>query len=182
VINFFLNDFLGPSGLWARELIRIETTKGTAQTTLDEHIRFLESRGMVVNHTKTELILFTKVKRLKDAKISLKAGNSEITTVDSIRALGVSIDKNLEWTTHINNTQKRFSSIMSGLRIIANKLDSQQTLRVVTSQVFSIIYVDGTNFTKLNFSLTKASTLICLYLASTSHPPTANYEANSDCN
>jgi len=118
----------------------LDTGVANAQSTLNKHIKFLESRGMVVNHTKTELILFTKEKRLKEEKISLKAGNSTIQSVDSIRALGVSIDKNLEWTTHINNVQKRFSSIMSGLRIIANKLDRPQTLRVVTSQVFSIIY------------------------------------------
>jgi len=118
----------------------LNTGLAQAQNALNTHVEFLESRGMVINHTKTELIFFTKVKRLKDTKISLKAGNSTITSVDSIRALGVSIDKNLEWTTHINNTQKRFSSIMSGLRIIANKLDKHQTLRVVTSQVFSILY------------------------------------------
>jgi len=48
---------------------------------------------MVVNHTKTELIFFTKVKSLKDVKINLKAGAYTINLLDSIRALGVSIDK-----------------------------------------------------------------------------------------
>jgi len=111
-----------------------------AQETLTNHICYLEEKGMVINHSKTELILFTKVKALREEKISLKAGNSTINSVDSIRALGVSIDKKLEWTTHINNISKKFSSLMSGLRIIANKLDRCQTLRVVTSQVFSILY------------------------------------------
>jgi len=35
------------------------------------------------------------------------------------------------------------------------------------------IDVDGTNFTKLNLSLTKINTRIFLYLASTSHPSAA---------
>jgi len=40
----------------------------------------------------------------------------------------------------MNNVSKKFSSIMSGLRIKTNKLDRCQTLRVVMSQVFLILY------------------------------------------
>jgi len=95
---------------------------------------------MVVNHSKTELILFTRKRELNETVIELTAGTSKITSVSSIRALGISIDRKLEWSTHINNLQRKFASLMSGLRIIARKLDQAQLYKVVTSQVFSILF------------------------------------------
>jgi len=95
---------------------------------------------MIVNHSKTELILFTKKCELPTTKIELEVGNTKITSINSIKALGITIDKNLDWNSHINALQRRFSTMMSGLRIIARKLDQSQMLKVVTSQVFSILY------------------------------------------
>jgi len=95
-----------------------------------------------------ELILFTKKKELKEASIELNAGVTKISSVNSIRALGISIDRNLDWTTHINNLQRKFSSLMSGLRIIARKLDQAQLYKVVTSQVFSILFYSSPVWSK----------------------------------
>jgi len=72
---------------------------------------FIKIIGMMVNHSKTELILFTKKRELLSmAKIKLTVGNTKISSINSIKALGVNVDKNLDWNSHINALQRRFSS------------------------------------------------------------------------
>jgi len=72
-------------------------------------------------------------------KIELKAGNALIGSSQTIKALGITIDNKLDWNPHINNLQRKYISMTAGLRIISRKLDKTQMLRVITSQVFSIL-------------------------------------------
>jgi len=103
---------------------------------LTKHIDNLESIGMKVNQSKTEIIVFGK--NQSTAVINVKG--TAVETKEVIKALGVQIDKSLSWTPHITSLKKRIMSIIGGVRMIRNKLSKQQTTKVVTAQVFSILY------------------------------------------
>jgi len=65
-----------------------------------------------LNVQKTNLIVFRpKHSAINgDARISMKLGAHHITSVSSVKFLGVYIDDGLEWTEHINHVVKRISS------------------------------------------------------------------------
>jgi len=108
-----------------------------AENTISSHIDYLHQKGMVVNHQKTELIYFSTKHQ---PQIEISVGNSVIKSQNSIKALGITIDKDLSWNPHVNNTAKKVASLMSGLRIVTKHLNKEQAIRIITSQVFPVIY------------------------------------------
>jgi len=59
---------------------------------------------------------------------------------DSMKALGVQIDKGLTWQSHISSLKKRIMKVIGGVRMIRNKLTPKQATSVVTAQIFSVLY------------------------------------------
>jgi len=107
-----------------------------AETCISTHIASLEEIGMKVNEAKTEIIIFGK--NMPSSNVSVKGVN--VATKECIKALGVQIDKDLSWKTHIATLKKRVISVIGGMRMVRNKLTQTQATNVVTAQVFSILY------------------------------------------
>jgi len=110
----------------------------TTESIISEHISFLQNRGMVVNKSKTEAILFSNAKTIP--QLAIKIDGDTIKTRQSIKALGVHIDEKLSWDVQIHSLAQRLKGLTSGLWIIANKLSREMILRILTAQVFSILY------------------------------------------
>lgn len=114
-----------------------QTAKKLAEETIGNHIAYLEKKGMIVNPQKTELIYFSQK---TNPNIVLKLDQIEIKSQSSIKALGITIDRDLTWSLHVNNTVNKVKSLMSGLRIVTNHLNREQSTRIITSQIFSVLY------------------------------------------
>jgi len=69
-----------------------------------------------------------------------KLGMLELKAKDTIEALGIYLDSNVEWTPHIYQQVTRVNKIINGLRIIRRKFNTRQLSQIVTSQVFGILY------------------------------------------
>jgi len=108
--------------------------KDKIETTLALHENFLESIGMVVNKAKTELVIFNR----KDP-IEMKLKNG-ITSIKSIKALGVTLTYNLCWDEHISNMVSKTSKIISAIRYLRRWITQDAALQVVTSQYFGTCY------------------------------------------
>lgn len=91
---------------------------------------------MKVNESKTEIIIFGK--NMPSSSVNVKG--VVVATKDCIKALGIQIDKDLNWKTHVTTLKKRIISVIGGVRMVRNKLTQAQTTKVVTAQVFSILY------------------------------------------
>jgi len=109
-----------------------------AETVIPEHISFLKTRGMVVNQSKTELIIFNNDKT--PPLRTVRVGNDTISTKTNIKALGVLIDNKLSCYAHVHSVTQRLKGLMAGLWIIASKLDKGMLIRIITAQIFSILY------------------------------------------
>jgi len=83
--------------------------KNKIETTLGLHEDFLESIGMVVNKAKTELVIFN---RREPVEITL---NNQIKSVQSIKALGVTLSYNLSCDMHISNKVSKTAKIISAI-------------------------------------------------------------------
>jgi len=60
-----------------------------------------------------------------------------------LKALGLTLQHNLKWNTHVNTIIKRVNLKLSMLKKVAKNLNSDQFLKVATAQLFSIMYYAG---------------------------------------
>ena len=83
---------------------------------------WLSANKLTLNLTKTEILVITSRQRrvyLSDNP-SLKIDNFPIEQVSSTKSLGVHIDENLSWNTHIDCVCKKISSALGLIKRIRN--------------------------------------------------------------
>lgn len=90
---------------------------------------------MICNIEKTELIVFNG-----PSDLSVEIEGKEIKASQSIRALGLTIDNKLRWDLHVNNQTSRITKVLNGIKIVKRKFETDQLKKIVTAQVFSILY------------------------------------------
>jgi len=135
--NFFVSyaddSYVGNSG---RELSEVITA---VKHNVKTHAEALRKIGMIVNEKKTEIIMFKRKGLFEPIEIELSPGVS-ITCSETMRALGVILDYRLNWLPHVQTAKNRVLKLLNGLKIIRKKMTFKQSLMVVTSQVFSVLY------------------------------------------
>lgn len=114
----------------------IEDLIQKTETCLKEHDDFLRSIGMRTNVGKTEAVVFNK----DHMELTLHMGDQTIVTGKTIKVLGITFNHNLHWTTHVEKTVKKAASIINRVRFIRRSLTEEQTLKVMTSYLYSTMY------------------------------------------
>lgn len=105
-----------------------------ALSRLEKHARYIENYfdlGKIkVNPTKTELIIFSNEKAPPERKI--KVFNADITSTESVKYLGVHLDRKLNFITHIAKTKQKCHMIISKLfpLLINKKLSVKNKLLI----------------------------------------------------
>jgi len=89
---------------------------------------------MVVNKTKTELVIFSRKDKVQ---ITLQNG---ITSADHMKALGIHLSYNLTWDHHVNLLVPKTTSIIKSIRFLRRYIDQDSALKVITSQYFGTCY------------------------------------------
>jgi len=113
--------------------------EATSNTMID-HFQFLESLGMVVNKSKTELMIMETGKKSKEIPKQLKILDQNIDVSTCMKILGITFDNKLKWTNHMDSLVKKANRMISGLKIIRKKLSEEQFLQVATSQYIGTLY------------------------------------------
>ena len=99
-------------------------------------VNWLKANKIVLNIGKTELLLFKSPKKQLDCDLKIKL-NGNLYETDSVKHLGIQIDKKLPWKQQINYVTFKSNKVNAKLR---HDLDIK-TLRSVTMQYWSAIYV-----------------------------------------
>jgi len=107
-----------------------------AEVCLAKHIEALEGIGMKVNEEKTEILLFGK----ESPNVILNVKGAAVESKSSLKALGIEIDKGLTWKPHISTLKKRVLKITGGVRMVRKKLNKGDAIKIVTAQLFSVLY------------------------------------------
>ena len=81
-----------------------EASVNAIQTILNRLINWGETCNLKFNPTKTLMIIFSSKKTTPKSTIPLKINDQDVTTVNSIRYLGVTLDSKLSWDQHRNIT------------------------------------------------------------------------------
>jgi len=115
----------------------LEELKEKARNISGKHVEFLRSLGMIVNETKTELMLMHKTHR---DLIEFEICGEKIVSGKTLKALGVTFQNDFKWDTHLENIFKKIRSKLAMLRLIGKNLNKEQFLKVASAQLFSIMY------------------------------------------
>jgi len=105
--------------------------KGLLEVTLNSHFAWLNSLGMICNHSKTELIVFGS-----DVD-SIKVGEITIEAKETMKVLGVLVDNKLNWEYHIQKVIKSCRSQLFALRYLRQNLSIKDTFIVFRSHIIS---------------------------------------------
>ena len=98
---------------------KLKTIETVMNTELKRVTTWLRLNRLSLNEGKTELIIFHSKRNIPQSDISIKLNGKKLTPVDSVKYLGMYIDKHLCWDTHIFHLSKKLSranGILSKLR------------------------------------------------------------------
>lgn len=117
--------------------------------------QFFEEHNLLVNLDKTKLMQFSTKSKNLERKVQVFSDNQEVTSEDSTRFLGLIIDKNLDWTSHVDHVTKKLSTGLFVLRRMANtcKLEALKTIyfSLIQSHIqFGLVVYGSTNKSNLN--------------------------------
>ena len=91
----------------------MEQIKNNHQTALNNLYIWCRSSGMILNSSKTKVMLVTtnqKRQRLNNDNLDLNFNNESLNMVSNDKILGVFVDNNLTWSDHIKHLKKKISS------------------------------------------------------------------------
>lgn len=106
-------------------------------TTINKHVDYLKSLGMVVNVDKTE-VMWLGTNR-PNGLDSIIMSNHIIKLRESIKALGVTFTSNLDWSNHIKNVINKGKSLMVGFKYLRRYLTEDQFLKTVANSFYSTV-------------------------------------------
>ena len=118
---------------------KIETVKAKLEQVIAKAEKWYKSNSLMSNPTKTEVIIFTQNNNLKMPTITCyedgKKANLQIS--DNLKILGVFIDKNMSWSTHVTKLRNKTIGIVKHLHRINKLLPMKTKLQLYDSLVAS---------------------------------------------
>jgi hypothetical protein len=103
------------------------------------HAVFLDEIEMVVNKDKTEMLYSSRTKS-KNEELEIHVEDTRIISQKMIKALGVMITADLDWSPHLDYTINKSKYIINRLKFLRKYLQKEDLIRLVTTQFLSIIY------------------------------------------
>ena len=101
---------------------------------------WLKTNKIYLNVTKTELVLFTSSKKQLDCDLKIKLNGKRLYETDSVRYLGIQIDKRLTWKQQINHGALKLDKANAMLSKLRHVLDIKTLRSVYYATVDSYIY------------------------------------------
>ena len=98
------------------------STTSELQNVINSELKKLNSwlitNRLSLTTVKTEFMVIGSQQKLRsiDSEINIKINENEITRVDSVKSLGVYIDKHLAWHDHIDKLCKKVASAIGALK------------------------------------------------------------------
>jgi len=118
--------------------MRVQELKERVEMLSKKHVKFLKNMGMVVNTSKTEVIIFKK-KGHRSIE-NFKVGGTEVKAIVTMKVLGLNFQTDIKWNTQVSTILSKIRPKLSILRKISRNLDIQDYHKVATVQLCSILY------------------------------------------
>ena len=116
------------------------TTSGL-QNVINSELKKLNSwlitNRLSLNTVKMEFMVIGSQQKLRsiDSEINMKINENEITRVDSVKSLGVYIDKHLAWHDHIDKLCKKVASAIDALKRVRSFITIDASTQIYQSLI-----------------------------------------------
>ena len=100
----------------------IHSIQTEVDTTMNQLVEWFERNRLIINTQKTVAISFHHIQNNKHECPTINIGNKTITHTDSTKFLGLWLDQNLKWLTHIQILTRKLGKICFALRIVRQSL------------------------------------------------------------
>ena len=97
---------------------------------------WLNANKISLNVKKTELVIFKSKQKQFDGEIKLKLSHKRLFPTDSVKYLGVKIDGNLLWKSHIDHLSLKLNRAHALLFKIRNLVNNSSILRTIYFSIF----------------------------------------------
>jgi len=111
----------------------ITDIESAMNTELDNLHQWLNANRLSLNVTKTEFMIMASRQKLTahgDPNIEIKINNQKIKKVEQTKTLGITIDKNLNWSAHIDDITKRAASAIGALKRNQMYLSTKSAIKI----------------------------------------------------
>ena len=136
---------------------------------------WLNANKICLNVSKTELVLYKSCKKQVDFELKVKLNGQKIYETNSVKYLGIKIDKNLLWSDQINSVSLKLNKANAMLSKIRHYVD-QKTLKMIYHAIFeshlyysSIVWAQNSSSIKRLYILQKKALRIMYFLKRNSH-------------
>ena len=94
--------------------------------------KWLNTNKLSLNIAKTEFMIIGSRQRISamDDRITIEINDCEVEKVDSVKSLGVYIDKHLNWSIHIEKISKKIASAIGALKRIRPYVTTDTAIQV----------------------------------------------------
>ena len=110
--------------------------KHRVESTLSVALRWFTQNRLKINPTKTDMIILKSSRTSTDLNITARFGNTNITSVQSAKILGVTIDSCLSWERHISVVVRRCNCVLIGLARMQSRIPRETKRLLVEALVF----------------------------------------------
>jgi hypothetical protein len=104
------------------------------------HTNWLHDSGLSVNKNKTEICVFSKN---AVEPLTIRLQNTNIVTKSEMNVLGIYFDSRLKWASQVSNAIKKSSKALNAIKIIRRYFNTNELLKILTSNFFSILYYNS---------------------------------------
>ncbi len=94
--------------------------------------------GLKFNPQKTTVVMFNKARKFQTPQPKLYLGGTELFYSDSVKYLGVTIQKRLSWTTHLKDRTRKCFGLLQRLRTVVGRewgLSPEKLLYIYTAVI-----------------------------------------------
>ncbi len=111
-------------------------TTGEPQNVINSELKKLNSwlitNRLSLNIVKTEFMVIGSQQKLRsiDSEINIRINENEITRVESVKSLGVYIDKHLTWHDHIDKLCKKVASAIGALKRVRSFITIDASIQI----------------------------------------------------
>ena len=101
---------------------------------------WLNANKISVNVQKTELVIFKHQRKKLDSEVNVKLNRRQLFLTDSVKYLGIKVDKNLNWKHHVSDIVIQLNRANALLFKIRN-LVNVNTLKTIMQSLTHILIV-----------------------------------------
>ena len=110
--------------------------KKRVESNLSVILDWFTQNRLKINPSKTELMLIKSPRLNTDQNFAIRFGNSEITPVQHVKVLGVTVDSELIWDRHISSIVQRCYAVLIGLARIRRRMPRETRRLLIEALVF----------------------------------------------